>query len=96
MVLGLTGGLVCGLFSLGLLTRRSHGRGALLGAAAAAGVLLYVTTWTRIHVLMYGCVGVVSCFVLGYLLSRAVPAPPRDLSGLTLFTARDGPGARTG
>jgi Na+/proline symporter len=85
--LGLTTGILAGLFSLGILTRRGTAAGALLGIAASAVTLWATATYGQIHPLMYGCVSVVSSFVGGYLFSLLGPRSTKDLSRLTIHTA---------
>ncbi len=38
------------------------------------------------HFFLYAAIGIATCFVVGYLVSLALPARPKDLSELTLFT----------
>jgi Na+/proline symporter len=85
--LGLTTGILAGLFSLGILTRRGTAAGALLGIAAAAVTLWATATYGQIHPLMYGCVAVVSSFAGGYLFSLLGPRSTKNLSRLTIHTA---------
>ncbi|MBN1443225.1 MAG: sodium/solute symporter [Planctomycetes bacterium] len=83
-VIGLFGGPLCGLFCLGVLTRRAHGRGALLGAIAGAAILFTVERFTQVHVFLYAAVGVAASFAAGYLFSIILPAPQADTRGLTI------------
>jgi SSS family transporter len=87
-VLGLTTGMLAGLFALGILTRRASGAGALLGVVATAAVLYLVHRHTRLYPLLYGGVAVLTCFVAGYALSLLVPAGRKPLDGLTIHTMR--------
>lgn len=74
-LLGLLGSGLAGLFALGIFSRRATGPGALAGALVSAVVLFWVQRHTPLHFLMYGAVGTVTCFVVGYLAS--LPAPRR-------------------
>ncbi len=85
-VMGLFGGALAGLFALGIFTRRATGAGALAGAGASVAVLYWVKTFTPVHFFLYAVVGVLTCFVAGYLASLVMPGTRRDLDGLTLFT----------
>lgn len=87
-VLGLFGGSLAGLFALGIFTRRSHGYGALAGAVTSAFVLFGVVWFTRIHLFLYGAIGITTCFVVGYLVSLLTPAKPKSTDGLTIHTIR--------
>ena len=85
-VIGLFGGGLAGLFALGIFTRRTTGFGAIVGFVVSAGVLYYVTTYTKAHGFLYVAVGIVACFVVGYVVSCLIPIGRRDLNGLTVFT----------
>jgi Na+/proline symporter len=87
-LLGLTTGILAGLFALGMLTRRAHGTGAVLGVLVSGVVLWLVHRHTKLYPLMYGSVAVLSCFTAGYVLSVLVPAFRKPLDGLTVFTFR--------
>jgi len=88
--IGLFAGGLGGLFLLGILTRRAHGPGAVVGLAASAAVQFAVSRYTPLHLLLYTATGLVSCLVVGYLASLCIPARRRPLAGLTLYTL--GPG----
>ena len=87
-LLGLLGSGLAGLFILGIFSRRANGAGALAGAVASAFTLAYVQRETSLHFLLYGAVGVLTCVVVGWLASLVLPAPTRDLRGLTRHTSR--------
>ena len=87
-VLGLTTGILAGLFSLGILTRRAHGTGAILGVVASGASMWAVSEYGDVHALMYGCLAVVICFVAGYLFSLITPCRKKPLEGLTIHTQR--------
>ncbi len=87
-LLGLTGGALAGLFALGILSRRATGGGAIVGAAASVASLAALK-WGlpgRVHMLLYGAIGIVVCFAIGWLASLFIGRGPADLRGLTLFT----------
>lgn len=88
-VIGLFGGSLGGLFLLGMFTRRANGTGAVVGALTGAVVLYLVKTYTATHLYLYAFVGIVTCFVAGYLTSILIPVAPRSLKGLTVFTIRN-------
>ena len=86
--IGFFGGGLGGVFLLGIFTRRTSGTGALIGIVAS-GILQYVIKETvPLHAWAYGATGIVSCFVIGYLVSAVVPEGRRELPGLTLYTQR--------
>ncbi|HUT13975.1 MAG TPA: sodium/solute symporter, partial [Thermoguttaceae bacterium] len=83
-VLGLLMGSLTGLFALGMLTRRTHARGALIGAVAGVVILFCVQRYTDVFFYLYAAVGIVGCFAVGYLASLILPGRGKDLSGLTV------------
>jgi Na+/proline symporter len=85
-VLGLTTGILAGLFSLGILTRRANGAGAIVGVVASAAAVGAASKTGELHSLMYGVVAVSTCFIVGYLFSLFVPSPATNLTGLTVHT----------
>jgi solute:Na+ symporter, SSS family len=94
-VLGLTTGILAGLFSLGILTRRAHGLGAMIGVAISGAVMAGLAKYADIHPMMFGCLAVLTCFVGGYLASLIFPAAPKPLERLTIHTAGSAPPARS-
>jgi Na+/proline symporter len=90
-VLGLTTGMLAGLFALGILTRRASGTGALLGVGVTATVLFLIHRHTRLYPLLYGGVAVLTCFLAGYALSLLAPAGRKPLEGLTVHTMKRRP-----
>ncbi|MFI4913149.1 MAG: sodium/solute symporter [Sedimentisphaeraceae bacterium JB056] len=85
-VLGLFGGSMCGLFLLGMFTKRVGSIAAISGAVLGAVVLMMVKTYTHTSVLLYASIGIVSCFIIGYLLSMILREKPNVLTDLTIYT----------
>jgi Na+/proline symporter len=90
-VIGLFGGTIAGLFALGIFSRRATGAGALAGAVVSAVLVLAVNQFTPAHFFAYPVVGVLSCLTVGWLASLALPAPEKDLTGLTACPIKAGP-----
>jgi SSS family transporter len=84
-VIGLTGGALAGLFTLGIFSRRANGNGALIGAFGSVVVLTFVRTCTAVNFFLFGCIGMTSCIVLGYAASCLLPSSHKSLDGLTLY-----------
>lgn len=84
-VLGLFAGGLAGLFLLGILTERGSGKGALIGFAGSAIIQYLVSTYTDLHFLLYAATGIISCVIIGYLASLALPAKEKDNAGMTVF-----------
>lgn len=86
-VIGLFMGVLGGLFCLGLLTRRANGWGALIGAISGALTMGLMPVFTNINGYIYACMGIVTCFIVGYIASLIIPAAKHDIIGLTVYTA---------
>jgi SSS family transporter len=84
-ILGLLGGGIVGLYSLGMFTRRANTAGAIFGAAASVAWSLWLKS-TGAHFMLYLPSSVLVCMAAGYVASLALPGRPRDLTGLTVFT----------
>ena len=92
LVTGLISNGIIGLFWIGLLTRRAHELGALLGLVIGMVTVVLLQRFTPVHFLWYQTVGAVVTIATGYLFSLVLPGRARDLSGLTIFTLRAGEG----
>ncbi len=81
-IIGLTASGLCGLFLLGMLSRRANTAGAVIGIMASILCLYWVQSYTSLHVYLYAMVGIVVCAGTGYLASwvfpgqKQVPASP--------------------
>ena len=69
-IMGLFGGTLAGLFMLAVFTKKVHTLHAWLGAVTSISVLLYVKLATDLNSLLYGAIGVATCFFAGFLSSR--------------------------
>jgi Na+/proline symporter len=69
-IMGLFGGTLAGLFMLAIFTKKVRTLDAWLGAVASLSVLLYVKLATDLSGLLYGAIGVTTCFFTGFLSSR--------------------------
>jgi SSS family transporter len=90
-ILGLFGSTLAALFVLGIFTRRTSARGALVGAGASAAVLCYVKIGTNLHGMLYAGTGLGVCIAVGYVASLILPRGRRDLVGLTVHTMPEPP-----
>ena len=87
IILGLLGSSPAGTFALGIFTCRAHTAGTIVGIVTSAAILFLVQNYTRVHFFLYAAVGIITCFVVGYLTSLVIPARRRhDLEGLTIYT----------
>lgn len=64
----LTSGLG-GLFMMGIFTKRIGTRSALTGFVCSIVVLLLCNRFSYVSTILYGFIGLVSCFIIGYLSS---------------------------
>lgn len=85
-IVGLFGGSLAGVFLLGLFTTRAHATGTLCGAIIGATVLFFVQQFTNLHFFLYAGIGILSCFITGYLLSLILPKQTKSLQNLTVYT----------
>ncbi len=85
-ITGLFGSGLAGLFAAGIFTRRISSRAIVLGFVVSAILLYVVSSRQTVHFFLYGGIGIVSCFVTGWLASWLLPDRERDLTGLTLHT----------
>lgn len=87
----LTGGLA-GLFLMGIFIPRINGVGAVAGLVASYAVnlyLIYGDITHRPHLLIYAAAGLISCVIVGYIVSLFTGKPPESKTfGLTLATIK--------
>ncbi|MFO8013491.1 MAG: sodium/solute symporter [Phycisphaerae bacterium] len=82
---GLFAGGLGGLFLLGILTRRATGAGAVVGLVASGIAQYAVSRYTSVHVLLYAGAGLVTCILVGYVISLVLPTRHKSLEGLTVY-----------
>jgi solute:Na+ symporter, SSS family len=90
-ILGLFGGSLAGVFALGIFTKRAHAVGAIVGVVVSVVTLFLVQQYTTVHFFLYAGIGIVVCFVAGYVSSLVIPYETKPLEGLTIFTIRERP-----
>src|SRR5690606_8702640 len=74
-VLGLFAGGLGGVFLLGMLFRKANGTGAIAGLVVSSVVQYFVPKYFDLHSLLYVATGVISCVLVGYLVSLITPHP---------------------
>ncbi|MHC4460971.1 MAG: sodium:solute symporter family protein [Planctomycetota bacterium] len=79
--MGLLGGTLGGLFMLAIFTKRVGPTHAWIGAVASIGTLLYVKLATDLNSLLYGAIGVITCFSVAYLSSMITPTKVERVTG---------------
>ena len=83
------GSALTGVFLLGVLTTGAHSRGAAVGVIASMAVVILFANMENSplpHPVLKAAAGVLTCVVVGYLVSLAIPGPGRSLDDLTLHT----------
>jgi Na+/proline symporter len=91
-VIGLFASGLGGLFLAGILLRRPHGRGAVVGLLGTGLFQWWVKEGTDLSFLLYTFTGVAACVALTWLASLVLPDDGRDRRGLHLWDRR-GPSA---
>ncbi|HEV2296538.1 MAG TPA: sodium/solute symporter [Tepidisphaeraceae bacterium] len=86
LVTGLISNGIIGLFWVGLLTKRAHQTGVLLGVVCGMVTVVLFQQNTPVHFLWYQTIGAVVTVVTGYVFSVILPGRVGDLTGLTIFT----------
>jgi sodium-coupled monocarboxylate transporter 8/12 len=83
---GFFGGVLLGVFLLGILLRRANEQGSLLGAAIGFATVCAVGLGTPINLFWYAPIGCAATFASGAVLSLCFPSPAiHRLRGLTLI-----------
>ncbi len=82
---GLFTGAMTGVFILGIFSERANGKGAVAGALASAVILLLVKNFTSLHFFLYSGIGIVSCVLIGYLVSFLFRSA-KSTEGLTIYS----------
>lgn len=77
--LGLFTGPLGGLFLMGVFSRRINGVGAIVGLVASTVVVAWVQYYTSTSFLLYGMIGMLSCYLAGYLVSLFAGGPARQV-----------------
>lgn len=86
MVIGLFMGSLGGLFVLGVMTKRTSGWGALIGAMIGTGTMICLWLFSSVNGYLYTSIGILTCVIAGWIASLLIPAQDKDLTGLTLHT----------
>jgi SSS family solute:Na+ symporter len=83
------GGVILGIFLLGMLTRRGNEFSVLAGAALGLLTVIIVASTTTISWLWFGLIGCSTTFLCGYAISLPMRSPePESLSGLVMTNER--------
>ena len=80
VVIGMFMGALGGLFVLGVVTRRANGVGAMVGLVVGVSIMVLCWKYNLANGYLYCTIGIVSCVVVGYLVSLMFPGQRRDLT----------------
>ena len=85
MLMALFGSTLAGVFILGVFTKRAHSLGAAIGVVASVAALVTLRNVDLpIHGVLTAAVGVLTCVLVGYLVSIILPGSQRSLANVTL------------
>ena len=73
-VLGILGGSLAGVFILGIFTKRANTIGVVGGLIAGVITVWAIRSNSTISVYLYGAISVMTCVIVGYLLSFIAPS----------------------
>ena len=75
----LMGGIILGIFLLGILSRRATGTGVILGAMVSLALVIYISLYTPVTLYWYCIIGGVATLVTGWLFSlHSLPARDKE------------------
>lgn len=84
--MGLFTGGIGGVFLLGIFTKRANATGAI-GGLLISGVAQYlISRYTDLHFLLYATIGMVVCFISGFIISFCCQPSSKSLEELTIYT----------
>jgi SSS family transporter len=77
----LMGGVILGIFLLGILSQRTTSMGVLLGSAVSLGVVIYISLYTPVSMYWYCIIGGVATLITGRLFSLAFSQRVTQIQG---------------
>ena len=86
LITGLFGVPIAGIFAVGIFTKRTHGIGVIIGIIVAVIVSYFLQGVGGAGSPFYvSIIAFITAFVTAYIASLIIPAPNKDISGLTIF-----------
>ena len=86
IILGLLGGGIAGVFAMAIFFPRINTAGAITGFIMSIIILFIIMTYTSVHLLLYGSLGIAISIIIAYIVSLFTPGDKKDLAGLTYKT----------
>ncbi|MBK8505985.1 MAG: sodium:solute symporter [Saprospiraceae bacterium] len=68
-VLGMIGGSLGGVFALAVITKTANAKGVITGMVAGVLITIIFKNFTDVNGYLFGAIGVISCFVVGLVVS---------------------------
>ena len=87
----LLGGGFLGIYILGTFSRGATAAGAITGALVSVPATFAIKHYSDLHWAAYMPAAVMTCVVVGYIVSLLTPASTHDLAGLTFFDMKEVP-----
>ena len=90
LFMALFGSSLAGVFLLGVFTRRANSLGVFSGVIASVAMLVLIKRIivSPVHGVLTAAVGVLTCVIVGYIVSLIFPTTKRTMEGLTLGTLK--------
>ena len=88
-LVGLFASGLCGLFVLGIFSRRPGTPSAIIGVLSSIAVLLVLKEATNISGLLYAAVGTLTCVVVGWISSLVLPSQGEPHPGTSFLNRND-------
>ena len=86
--LGLFIGGLGGIFLLGLLFKSANGKGAIIGLLSSGLIQFWISSHTKVHLVLYTLTGLSACLIIGYL-SSFLFTEDKKVKGLTVHDKQD-------
>lgn len=84
-ILGLIGGAMCGLFCLGIFTKRASGLSVSIATLIGVTSTLLIGWFTPVHFALYAIINVTITFVSGYLLGFVFKSDPEKAENYSIY-----------
>jgi len=86
-LLALFGGPLPGVFALGMITRRAHSVGVIIGSVAGIAATVYVQNFTEINSFFHAFLAFAATVIVGYIASLLIrrPVAQTQLTGFTIW-----------
>lgn len=87
-ILGLVGGAMCGLFCLGIFTKRASGLSVSIATMIGVVATWLIGLYTPVHPYLYAIINVTITFVSGYLLGFVFKSDPEKANNYSIYNRK--------